>query len=68
MTNEWLSAERRRKDDDEYVDERDRRHADATRRKALDEALDSGLEDTFPASDPVAVTQPPRSPYDKDGS
>jgi hypothetical protein len=29
--------------------------------------LDSGLEDTFPGSDPVAVTQPPRSPYDKNG-
>jgi hypothetical protein len=26
--------------------------------KALDEALDLGLEDTFPGSDPVSVTQP----------
>jgi hypothetical protein len=31
----------------------------------LDEALERGLEDTFPASDPVAVTQPPHSVRDK---
>ena len=31
--------------------------ADPTKRK-LDELLEEGLEDTFPASDPVAVTQP----------
>jgi hypothetical protein len=31
----------------------------------LDEALERGLEDTFPASDPVAVTQPPHSACDK---
>jgi hypothetical protein len=31
----------------------------------LDEALELGLEETFPASDPVAVTQPPHSPLDR---
>jgi hypothetical protein len=31
--------------------------AKAEKRK-LDEALDEGLEETFPASDPVSVTQP----------
>jgi hypothetical protein len=31
----------------------------------LDEALERGLEDTFPASDPVSVTQPPSSRFDK---
>jgi nicotinate phosphoribosyltransferase len=41
------------------------READAERRKNLDEALDSGLEDTFPASDPVSVTQPAPSACDK---
>ena len=35
-----------------------RKGADAGCRKALDEALDLGLEETFPGSDPVAVTQP----------
>ena len=31
----------------------------------LDDALDRGLEETFPASDPVSVVQPPPSPRDK---
>jgi hypothetical protein len=29
--------------------------------KRLEKSLEQGLEDTFPASDPVAVTQPPKS-------
>jgi len=50
------------------VDEDRRQKERATeRKKELDEALDRGLEDTFPGSDPVAVTQPPNSPHDKDG-
>ena len=28
-------------------------------KRRLDEALEEGLEETFPASDPVNVTQPP---------
>jgi hypothetical protein len=37
------------------------------RRKADEEELDEGLEDTFPASDPVSVTQPskPGKPNDR---
>jgi hypothetical protein len=35
-----------------------RKDAGTECQKALDEALDVGLEDTFPGSDPVAVTQP----------
>jgi hypothetical protein len=35
------------------------------RKKKLDEALDRGLKDSFPGSDPVAVTQPPHSKRDK---
>jgi hypothetical protein len=31
----------------------------------LDEKLDEALEETFPGSDPVSITQPPHSPYDK---
>lgn len=34
-------------------------------KKALDEALELGLEGTFPGSDPVAVTQPVGSGCDK---
>jgi len=42
-----------------------RREQDAKRKQKLDEQLDQGLEDTFPGSDPVAVTQPPHSAYDR---
>jgi hypothetical protein len=30
----------------------------AARKRRLDRALDEGLEGTFPASDPISVTQP----------
>ena len=33
-------------------------------KRRLDEALERGLEDTFPASDPINVTQPPPSKDD----
>jgi hypothetical protein len=42
-----------------------RREREAKRAKLLDDALDLGLEETFPGSDPVSVTQPPHSAYDK---
>ncbi len=32
----------------------------------LDDALDKGLEESFPGSDPVSVTQPPPSRHDED--
>ena len=38
--------------DDKFYAERDR-------------ALDEALEETFPASDPVNMTQPPRSPQER---
>jgi hypothetical protein len=33
-------------------------------KRRLDEALEEGLEETFPGSDPVNVTQPPPSKED----
>lgn len=33
----------------------------------LEEKLDEGLVETFPASDPVSAVQPGHSPFDKDG-
>jgi hypothetical protein len=49
--NEIEEARRReRKDEEKRLEER---------------SLEQGLEDTFPASDPVSVTQPPPSVYDK---
>jgi hypothetical protein len=38
--------------------------ADSEKRR-LDSALEEGLEETFPASDPVNVTQPPPSKEDR---
>jgi hypothetical protein len=47
----------------------DKNHPDsisADEKKRLDKALDRGLEESFPASDPVNVTQPPKSKGDKE--
>ena len=33
--------------------------ADEAEKRRLDDALEEGLEETFPGSDPVNVTQPP---------
>jgi hypothetical protein len=38
--------------------------AEAAEKRRLDRALDEGLEETFPASDPVNVIQPPPSKGD----
>ena len=38
--------------------------AESAEKRRLDEALEEGLEETFPASDPVNVTQPPPSKGD----
>jgi hypothetical protein len=43
-----------------------RRKRNEKHKEELDDALDRGLEDTFPGSDPVAITQPPHSARDKD--
>jgi hypothetical protein len=56
--NDWERNRRGANDPDgkkSHKEERDR----------LDDALEQGLEDTFPGSDPVSVTQPPASVYDK---
>jgi hypothetical protein len=40
------------------------RAAKATEKRQLDQALEEGLEETFPGSDPVNVTQPAPSKAD----
>jgi hypothetical protein len=35
------------------------------RKKSLDDKLEQALEDTFPGSDPVSITQPPPTARDK---
>jgi hypothetical protein len=42
-----------------------RRQRDAKQHDKVDDALELGLEESFPGSDPVSVTQPPHSPFDK---
>ena len=38
---------------------------DPKKKKAVEQSLDKGLQDSFPGSDPVNVTQPPPSKHDK---
>jgi hypothetical protein len=54
----------RNSDQDTKEAGKDRERAERCKQK-LDESLDRGLEDTFPGSDPVAITQPPPSAHDK---
>jgi hypothetical protein len=42
----------------------DHKAAEATEKRRLDRALEEALQETFPASDPVNVTQPPPSKAD----
>ncbi len=43
----------------------DAKSSAAAEKHRLDEALEEGLEETFPGSDPVNVTQPPPSRGDR---
>jgi hypothetical protein len=69
MMDEWNRNRSPRRDD--AAVERDdnaraaRRDRETQRKKALDDSLERGLEESFPGSDPVAATQPPHSPHDK---
>jgi hypothetical protein len=42
-----------------------RREAEEAQKRRLEKSLDEGLEDSFPASDPINVTQPPPTRTDK---
>jgi hypothetical protein len=42
----------------------DRKDAKSAEKRRLDQALEEGLQETFPASDPVNVIQPPPSKED----
>jgi hypothetical protein len=39
-----------------------------TPRDAAEKALEQGLEESFPGSDPVSITQPPKTKQDKKDS
>jgi len=47
------------------LDEKSRRDRKEAQKRKLQKSLEQGLEDSFPASDPVSVTQPPPSASDK---
>ena len=48
-----------------HDDKPTREEAEAEQRRKAERSLDQGLEGTFPASDPISVTQPPPSVHDK---
>jgi hypothetical protein len=48
--------------------QRDVQTHDSREKAAQEKALEQGLEESFPGSDPVNVTQPPHSKHDKQGS
>jgi len=43
----------------------DSKAAEASKKRQLDQALEEGLEETFPGSDPVSVVQPAPSKADR---
>ncbi len=45
--------------------EQERKDVETQLRRRLERSLEEGLEDTFPASDPINVTQPPPNATDK---
>ena len=50
---------------DKHADPANTGKAKAKNESATDRSLDLGLEDTFPASDPVNLVQPASSKHDK---
>ncbi|MGB7099646.1 MAG: hypothetical protein WBD95_12900 [Xanthobacteraceae bacterium] len=70
MMDEWNTSETIRTDrggtarDDKNPATRRRERLERWKQE-LDDTLDLGLEETFPASDPVAIVQPPHSSRDK---
>jgi hypothetical protein len=47
-------------------DRHEKHHETPEEKKKLEDALEKGLEDSFPASDPINVTQPPPSRKDRE--
>jgi hypothetical protein len=47
------------------LDQKAKRDRDAEQKRKLEKSLEQGLEDSFPGSDPINVTQPPPTAGDK---
>ena len=43
---------------EEELDDKTKRDREDVRKRRLERSLEQGLEDSFPASDPINVTQP----------
>ena len=50
---------------EEELDDKSKRDREEVRKRRLERSLEQGLEDSFPASDPVNVTQPAPTRRDK---
>jgi hypothetical protein len=50
---------------EEELDDKTKRDREEVRKRKLEQSLERGLEDSFPASDPVNVTQPAPTRRDK---
>ena len=49
---------------EEARDDKSKREREDARKRKLERSLEQGLEDSFPASDPINVVQPPPSVLD----
>ena len=52
---------------EEELDDKTKRDREEVRKRRLERSLERGLEDSFPASDPINVTQPAPTRPDKRG-
>jgi hypothetical protein len=50
---------------EEELDDKTKRDREEVRKRRLERSLERGLEDSFPASDPINVTQPAPTRPDK---
>jgi hypothetical protein len=50
---------------EEELDDKTKRDREEVRKRRLERSLEQGLEDSFPASDPINVTQPAPTRRDK---
>jgi hypothetical protein len=50
---------------EEELDDKSKRDREEVRKRRLERSLERGLEDSFPASDPINVTQPAPTRRDK---
>jgi hypothetical protein len=51
--------------DDKTRRDREKRDRDEAQKRRLERSLEQGLEDSFPASDPINVVQPPPTVGDR---